>query len=98
MIREGIQDYKRHKIDKEINTRTAHTLSQSQLITVQWQALKHGDVVKLVNGDHVPADLLIFKTSEPDGSACFDTKNIDGETNLSTKYIPRELLSANINE
>ena len=39
----------------------------------------------------VPADVLLVKSSHPDGIVYIDTKNLDGETNLKEKIVPKEL-------
>lgn len=38
-----------------------------------------------------PADLIILKSSEKKGECYIMTKNLDGETNLKRKLVPRDL-------
>lgn len=41
-----------------------------------------GDIVLLMENEQVPADVIVLSTSNPDGLFYFETKNLDGETNL----------------
>lgn len=50
-----------------------------------WKKLEVGDVVLLRENDQVPADLVLLNSSDPDGNAFVETKNLDGETNLKVK-------------
>lgn len=50
-----------------------------------WKKLEVGDIVLLRENDQVPADLVLLNSSDPDGNAFVETKNLDGETNLKVK-------------
>lgn len=50
-----------------------------------WKKLEVGDVVLLRDNDQVPADTIVLATSDPDGLAYVETKNLDGETNLKIR-------------
>ncbi|WFD42980.1 P-type phospholipid transporter [Malassezia psittaci] len=56
-----------------------------------WQDLHVGDIVKLHNNEEIPADLVVCATSHDDGSCFVETKNLDGEINLKTRYAVPEL-------
>ena len=56
-----------------------------------WEDLGVGDIVKLRNNDEVPADIIICATSEDDGSCYVETRNLDGEINLKTRFAVPEL-------
>jgi magnesium-transporting ATPase (P-type) len=49
------------------------------------QDIKVGDFVYVVDGQEVPADMVLLASSEMFGSAYIETSNIDGEANLKVK-------------
>lgn len=56
-----------------------------------WDDVAVGDIVCLRNNDPVPADLIICATSEDDGSCFVETKNLDGEINLKSRFAVQQL-------
>ncbi|MCO5556077.1 hypothetical protein L7F22_009621 [Adiantum nelumboides] len=50
-----------------------------------WKKLEVGDVVLLRDNEQVPADIVLLNSSDPDGNAFVETKNLDGETNLKVR-------------
>lgn len=44
-----------------------------------------GDFVKLVDGELVPADMVILSSSDDSGIVYVQTANLDGETNLKPR-------------
>eukprot|EP00030_Apusomonadida_sp_AF-17_P008167 a847569_3.p1 GENE.a847569_3~~a847569_3.p1 ORF type:complete len:486 (+),score=233.45 a847569_3:28-1458(+) len=94
MVREGIEDYGRHKQDKEVNRSTAHVLVDGVIEDIEWRWLVVGDIVQLLDDGPVPADLVLLATSAEDGTASVETKNLDGENNLKTKRAIRAIHDA----
>uniref|UniRef100_A0AAY4AQT0 Phospholipid-transporting ATPase n=1 Tax=Denticeps clupeoides TaxID=299321 RepID=A0AAY4AQT0_9TELE len=69
-IKEIIEDYKRHKADNTVNKKKTTAV---------------GDIVKVTNGQHLPADMVIVSSSEPQAMCYTETSNLDGETNLKIR-------------
>lgn len=54
-----------------------------------WKKVEVGDILVLQEDQEVPADLVVLATSEEDGQAYVETKNLDGETNLKPRRAVR---------
>ncbi|KAK7455125.1 hypothetical protein VKT23_010996 [Stygiomarasmius scandens] len=50
-----------------------------------WEDVRVGDIVKIMDNESFPADILICATSEDENVAFVETKNLDGETNLKSR-------------
>ena len=50
-----------------------------------WKKLEVGDFVLLQEDDQIPADIIVLSSSNADGLAFVETKNLDGETNLKIR-------------
>ncbi|KAE8209022.1 hypothetical protein CF327_g6946 [Tilletia walkeri] len=62
-----------------------HISGQARWERTLWKKLEVGDVVLLREDDQVPADIIILNSSDSDGNAYIETKNLDGETNLKVR-------------
>jgi P-type E1-E2 ATPase len=48
-----------------------------------------GDLIHLSNNEVIPADILLLRSSDPQGLCYLDTCNLDGETNLKQREVAR---------
>lgn len=48
-------------------------------------------LVKVLDDQFFPADLIVLKTTDPQGGLYIETKNLDGETNLKSKKVQRAI-------
>lgn len=53
---------KRHRADREVNHRKIETLRNGQWNWLKWKELVVGDVVKVLNNNFFPADLIILSS------------------------------------
>ncbi|XP_048702055.1 phospholipid-transporting ATPase IB isoform X3 [Caretta caretta] len=84
-IKEIIEDYKRHKADSTVNKKKTIVLRNGLWRTIMWKEVAVGDIVKVTNGQHLPADMIIVSSSEPQAMCYIETSNLDGETNLKIR-------------
>lgn len=51
-----------------------------------------GTVIKVMENEFLPADLVILNSSGPKGICYIETKNLDGETNLKHKVANKDVM------
>ena len=69
MIKEGWDDFNRFRRDKELNNTEYAALTRQPdgnctIETIASKNIKVGMIIKIVQGQRVPADLILFKTTE----------------------------------
>ncbi|KAI5169771.1 phospholipid-translocating ATPase [Pancytospora epiphaga] len=95
MIKDGIEDYRRHTNDREINMATCKIVNRENRLEEKFvMDLEEGEYIYLVKHDEVPADVLVLHCGSSSGCASFcyiDTSNLDGESNLKKRMSPFEI-------
>jgi len=81
MTKEGYDDLKRWKTDREIN-RELYTrlLPGGATETIRAQDIKVGHLLRLQTNQRVPADMVLLRTSASSGVVFLRTDQLDGET------------------
>jgi magnesium-transporting ATPase (P-type) len=87
-IKEVYEDSQRAAADKELNGRQALVMRSSgsgEFTAMAWSDIRCGDLVKVLDNESFPCDLLFVSSSDSSGVCYVDTCNLDGETNLKSK-------------
>jgi len=86
-VKEALDDVKRYRSDRAANERLVCVLRDGRRQWIQSQHLLVGDLVRVEEQDELPADMVLLSSSETKQGSCYiQTSNIDGETNLKTRY------------
>ena len=96
VLKEALADLKRYKSDNRQNRHPCTLVVREEgghlgERVVPTQDLRVGDVVRLRDGDIVPADLLLLTTKDAQCEAFNKTASLDGETNLKLKLALRSI-------
>lgn len=90
-VRELYEDWKRLKADHEMNNKLVEILEEDGAKrSVRWADIQCGQILRIVNGESVPADMIILATSLADNMCYVETSSIDGETNLKIRQARQE--------
>ena len=82
LTREFYEEFMAYKRDYKVNM---STVSMADGKASTWLSLYPGDLIRIVDGECVPADSLLLKSSHCDNSALIETSTLDGESNLKRK-------------
>ncbi|KAJ7294782.1 hypothetical protein O6H91_Y232800 [Diphasiastrum complanatum] len=94
-IKDGYEDWGRHRSDREENNRLSLVLEDGLFKPKKWKKIQVGEVVKVDANESVPCDMVLLGTSDKSGLAYIQTINLDGESNLKTRYARHETLIKN---
>ncbi|RWW43184.1 hypothetical protein BHE74_00051179 [Ensete ventricosum] len=93
-VKDGYEDWRRHRSDRDENNRTAQVLAPGgEFRPKRWKDILVGEVVKVTADETLPCDMVLLATSDPTGVAYVQTINLDGESNLKTRYAKQETQS-----
>ncbi|KAL0380090.1 UNVERIFIED_CONTAM: Phospholipid-transporting ATPase 1 [Sesamum angustifolium] len=95
-IKDGYEDYRRHRSDKIENSRLAWALLNEQFQQIRWKDIRVGQIIKVSANETLPCDMLLLSTSDTTGVAYVQTTNLDGESNLKTRYAKQETQTKNV--
>ncbi|CAA7033882.1 unnamed protein product [Microthlaspi erraticum] len=95
-IKDAYEDFRRHRSDRVENNRLALVFEDNQFQEKKWKHIRVGEVIKVQSNQTLPCDMVLLATSDPTGVVYVQTTNLDGESNLKTRYAKQEtLLKAN---
>ncbi|XP_044730312.1 phospholipid-transporting ATPase VB isoform X2 [Chrysoperla carnea] len=90
-VKDLFEDRRRHASDKRINNSTCriYKSEEERYRKVLWKDVRVGDLIHLSNNEIIPADILLLRSSDPNGICYLDTSHLDGEANLKLRQVPR---------
>ncbi|KAK3015803.1 hypothetical protein RJ639_007228 [Escallonia herrerae] len=92
-IKDGYEDWRRHRSDRNENNKEALVLQSGKFLLKKWKKIQAGEVLKICADETIPCDMVLLGTSDPSGLAYIQTMNLDGESNLKTRYARQETTS-----
>ncbi|KAG0497021.1 hypothetical protein HPP92_001712 [Vanilla planifolia] len=92
-VKDAYEDYRRHRSDRVENNRTSPILSDhGDFLPKRWKDIRVGEIIKIQSNESLPCDIVLLSTSDPTGVAYVQTINLDGESNLKTRYAKQETI------
>ena len=88
IVREGIEDCARAKLDKQQNSEPTEVYVEEQWEQTQSGKLHMGEIVSVKQDDAFPADLILIDSELPEGICYIETGTLDGEKTLKLKESP----------
>ncbi|KAJ8273003.1 hypothetical protein GJAV_G00096220 [Gymnothorax javanicus] len=85
MIREAVDEVRRCRRDKEMNSQLYSKLTVRGKVQVRSCDIKVGDLVIVEKNQRIPADMVFLKTTEKTGACFVRTDQLDGETDWKLK-------------
>ena len=86
-IKQGYEDWLRHKADNLTNSRLLPLVSSgNELNKIQSRDIRLGDIIQVRDEEEIPCDLVLLSSSHFEGNCSITTANLDGETNLKKKF------------
>ena len=79
----------RYSQNRTSNNRTVLRFVNDKWIEDKCYNLTPGDIIKIRKEEEFSCDAVIIYSSNNGGYLYLDTKNLDGETNLKEKNVPR---------
>ncbi|XP_072168686.1 probable phospholipid-transporting ATPase IIB [Diadema setosum] len=80
MCREALDDLRRYRRDREVNMQQYYKLNRTGLVKVPSSEIQVSDLILVEKNQRVPADMVLLRTTEKNGSCFIRTDQLDGET------------------
>jgi len=86
-LKDFIEDLKRKRSDDYENNKKCYVFDKQYNFFIErlWKNIQVGDIVRVLDNEEFPADLVMLCSSNIDCNCYIETKNLDGETNLKIK-------------
>ncbi|XP_070387074.1 probable phospholipid-transporting ATPase IIB isoform X3 [Dermacentor albipictus] len=80
LIRECIDDCRRYARDREVNSQKFQKLTANGVTYIPSSDIRVSDLIIIEKNQRVPADMVLLRTTEKNGSCFIRTDQLDGET------------------
>lgn len=80
LVREAVDDFLRFKRDKAVNSQLYQKLTSNGPLVIPSSKIRVSDLIIVEKDQRVPADMILLKTTEKNGSCFVRTDQLDGET------------------
>ncbi|RNF17847.1 putative phospholipid-translocating P-type ATPase (flippase) [Trypanosoma conorhini] len=87
-VKEAIDDWYRHKLDDECNSRWYSTINMEtlEIERVRCRDIRVGTVLLLLPMEVIPCDAFLLLSSDENGGVVISTEALNGETACKTRY------------
>ncbi|XP_017962672.1 probable phospholipid-transporting ATPase IF [Drosophila navojoa] len=96
--KQGYEDILRYRTDNVVNRSPVTIIKNGDESIIQSQNVAPGDLIVVERDCDVPCDLVLLRSTDPHGKCFITTANLDGESNLKTLLVPRDLPPVPIDE
>ncbi|KAE9552729.1 hypothetical protein FO519_004046 [Halicephalobus sp. NKZ332] len=86
IIREGYEEFLRYWRDRKLNNEKYQKFDVLGSKLIKSKDIRVGDVLILHKNQRIPADVILLRTSEINGSCFIKTDQLDGETDWKLKH------------
>ena len=85
MVKSGVEDLIRYFSDLRYNSVIFYAFRRNYFRKIKSQNIRPGDLIKIKNGDEIPADIVILATSEESSECYINEVNLNGETAIKQR-------------
>ncbi|XP_017055725.1 phospholipid-transporting ATPase IF isoform X2 [Drosophila ficusphila] len=96
--KQGYEDILRYRTDNVVNSSPVTVIRDGKEAIIKSQDVCPGDLIVVERDCDVPCDLVLLRSTDPHGKCFITTANLDGESNLKTLMVPRDLPTVDIQE
>ncbi|KAH8287609.1 hypothetical protein KR054_010752 [Drosophila jambulina] len=96
--KQGYEDVLRYRTDNVVNASPVTVIRDGKEAIIKSEDVGPGDLVVVERDCDVPCDLVLLRSTDPHGKCFITTANLDGESNLKTLMVPRDLPTVDLSE
>ncbi|XP_017126559.1 phospholipid-transporting ATPase IF isoform X2 [Drosophila elegans] len=96
--KQGYEDILRYRTDNVVNSSPVTVIRDGKEAIVKSEDVCCGDLIVVERDCDVPCDLVLLRSTDPHGKCFITTANLDGESNLKTLMVPRDLPTVDLPE